>query len=79
MTNGDLIPSENTVDEAADVERRLAHIRELIAAAEVKEAAKSTDGSKETRVTTHEENVVHEDSVGDVSKKVFLNMIINHV
>ncbi|XP_028407750.1 tudor domain-containing protein 5-like isoform X2 [Dendronephthya gigantea] len=68
MTNVDLIPSEDTVDEAADVERRLLHIRELIAAAEIREAAKGTEGSKETRVA-QQDNVIRQDIVGDVSNK----------
>ncbi len=54
MTNGDITGSENIVDEAADVEKRLAHIRELITLAEAKEAAKDTDGSNESQVTQEE-------------------------
>ncbi|CAB3989469.1 Hypothetical predicted protein, partial [Paramuricea clavata] len=58
MTNGDITPGENIVDEAADVERRLAHIRDLIILAEAKEAskeaAKDTDGSQESLVTQEE-------------------------
>jgi hypothetical protein len=54
MTNGDITPGENIVDEAADVERRLAHIRDLIILAEAKEAVRDTDGSQESQVTQEE-------------------------
>lgn len=58
MTNGDLTPGDNIVDEAADVERRLANIRELIVVAETKEAAKDTNGSKDSQVIQEDKVVV---------------------
>ena len=68
MTNGDLTPGDNIVDEAADVERRLAHIRELITLAEAKEAAARDIEEHKGNQTKKEEK----DGVGDVLKEVFL-------
>ena len=66
MTNGDLTPGDNIVDEAADVERRLANIRELIMIAEAKEGARDTVGSKESQVTQEDKVVVAASDVGVV-------------
>ena len=73
MTNGDLTPGDNIVDEAADVERRLANIRELIMIAEAKEAARDTVGSKESQVTQEDKVVVANDVgvVGNGLNEVF--------
>ena len=74
MTNGDLTPDDNIVDEAADVERRLANIRELIIIAEAKEAARDTVGSKESQVTQEDKVVVANDVgvVGNSLNEVFV-------
>ena len=74
MTNGDLTPDDNIVDEAADVERRLANIRELIIIAEAKEAARDTVGSKESQVTQEDKVVVANDVgvVGNGLNEVFV-------
>ena len=63
MTNGNLTPGDNIVDEAADVERRLANIRELIVVAEAKEAAKDANESKKSEVIQEDKVVVQEDKV----------------
>lgn len=64
MTNGDITPDEDIVDEAADVEKRLSYIRELISLEEAKEAAKDTGGSAEIQ----EEKEVH---CGNAMRQVF--------
>ena len=73
MTNGDLTPGDNIVDEAADVERRLANIRELIVVAEAKEAAKDANESKESEVIQEDKVVVPNDAkvVGNGLNEVF--------
>lgn len=74
MTNGDLTPGDNIVDEAADVERRLANIRELIMIAEAKEATRDTVGSKESQLTQEDKVVVANDVgvVGNGLNEVFV-------
>ena len=62
MTNGDLTPGDNIVDKAADVERRLANIRELIVVAEAKEAAKDANESKESEGIQEDKVVVPNDA-----------------
>lgn len=49
MIKGELTPSKNAVDEVDEVEKQLAHIRDLIAKAEVSDEPKDTKDSKENK------------------------------
>ena len=52
MTNAECPPSEEIVDEAAGVVKRLEHVRELITVAVLKDAAKGIDLSTEVPIYT---------------------------
>ena len=77
MTSGDTATSENIVDEASDVEKRLEHIRKLIMSAEAKEAAKGIDGSKQNPVSQEEK--IEGDSNGASEVSMYILFWVDNV